>query len=126
MISFSSLYLIVRSMFVHVYCTALPYQNPKSFHDLFQCLFCEGDCNLPLPLQSADLFHMALVPACSLISHTLAPHPDLLLNMLFLHKMVPLLSLFFSSAEGCLCHSTMEGKNREGQVRDLLVQRMKC
>ncbi len=71
-----------------------------SFHDLFQCLFCEGDCNLPLPLQSADLFHMALVPACcSLISHTLAPHLALLLNMLFLHKMVP---PFFQFRRGLL------------------------
>lgn len=87
----SSLLVIMQTMFVQVYCTALPYQNPKSFHDLFQCLFCEGDCNLPLPHQSADLFHMALVPACRFIPHTLAPHPALLLNMLFLHKMVPLL-----------------------------------
>ncbi len=91
MISFSSLYLIVR---VHV-CSCL------SFHDLFQCLFCEGDCNLPLPLQSADLFHMALVPACcSLISHTLAPHLALLLNMLFLHKRVP---PFFSVPQRVAC-----------------------
>lgn len=38
-------------------------------------------------------FHMALVPACILISHTLAPHSAVLLNMLFLDKLVPLLCL---------------------------------
>lgn len=91
-----SLYFILHTMFVQVHYTALPYQN----QDLSLYLFCEGDCNLPLPHQSADLFSHGT--SASLYSHL--PHIGTTLGCSFKHAFlgqigapslsVPFLSLF--------------------------------
>lgn len=76
-----SLYFILHTMFVQVHYTTLPYQNPKYFQDLSLCLFCEGDCNLSLPHQSADLFSHGI--SASLYSHL--PHIGTTLGCSFKH-----------------------------------------
>lgn len=104
-----SLHFILHTMFVQVHYTALPYQNPKYFQDLFLCLFCEGDCNLPLPHQSADLFSHNT--SASLYSHL--PHIGTALGYSFKHAFLgqigPLLCLspfylFFSPPIQLLFH----------------------
>lgn len=100
-----SLYFILQTMFVQVY-----YTPPTiiQIQNIFKISFCVCFVRVTvISLSHINLlisFQMALVPACRLISHTLAPHLALLLNMFFLDKLVPLLCVcplfisFFSNS----------------------------
>jgi len=89
-------------MFVQVYYTPPTIIQIQNIFKISFCLFVTVISLSHITMLIS--FQMALVPACRLISHTLAPHLALLLNMFFLDKLVPLLCvcplfhLFFSNS----------------------------
>jgi len=125
-------------MFVQVYYTPPTIIQIQNIFKISFCLFVTVISLSHITMLIS--FQMALVPACRLISHTLAPHLALLLNMFFLDKLVPLLCvcplfhLFFFQFS-CFCTASYfiaaEGSAAVfivcvTSLKDLRLQRTKC